>query len=85
MADTARENEILYVMPVAVYNAIMDKIQYLDSKLQRQTKSLMMHIKDKQEMAKKIKMQNSYLKIVNGEFELRQVECNNLNKKGGKK
>jgi len=68
-----------------VYNAIMDKIQYLDSKLQRQTKSLMMHIKDKQEMAKKIKMQNSYLKIVNGEFELRQVECNNLNKKGGKK
>lgn len=55
MIDVVKQNPTLYIIPVALYDEIMKKIGRMEDRIKKQTKSLMMHIKDKQEMTRKIK------------------------------
>jgi len=48
-------NQDIWIMPVALYNRIVQKIEYLDSKLKDQTESLKRHLKEKQELRRELK------------------------------
>jgi hypothetical protein len=52
-------NPHLYIMPVELYDKIMKKMGHMEDRIKKQTASLMMHIKDKQELRRKIKTLNS--------------------------
>lgn len=47
-------NESLYIMPKGVYNAILSKMSHLEDKLKRQTTILKRHLKEKEELKKKL-------------------------------
>jgi len=53
--DVVSLNPDIYLMPTELYNAIIKKMGHVDDRIRLQTKSLKMHIKEKQEMARKIK------------------------------
>ena len=48
-------NPTLYIMPVELYNQIIKRLGHMEDRIRKQTASLMMHIKDKQELKRKLK------------------------------
>ncbi len=48
-------NEELYIMPVGLYNSIINKMILLEAQLKRQTKSLKNHLEEKQELRRQLK------------------------------
>lgn len=48
-------NPSLYIMPVELYNQIVNRLGHMEDRIRKQTASLMMHIKDKQELKRKLK------------------------------
>ena len=48
-------NEKLWIMPVELYNRILRKLDHIEDRIKKQTESLKRHLKEKQELKRKLK------------------------------
>ena len=58
MLLVADDNPDLYIMPKGLYERIMKKLGHMEDRIKSQTNSLKVHLKDKQELKRKLKSQN---------------------------
>jgi len=51
----AKINPDLYIVPKELYNELMKKVSRMENRILKQTQSLKMHIKEKQELKRQLK------------------------------
>ena len=55
MEQVANMNPRLHIMPTELYNQIMKRMGHMEDRIRLQTKSLNIHLKEKQELRRKLK------------------------------
>ena len=58
MESVIKMNPQLYIMPIELYNNIMKRMGHMEDRIRKQTQSLKNHLKEKQELRRKLKIQN---------------------------
>ena len=51
----AEANPQLYIMPLELYNRIVKKLSHIEDRIKSQTESLRLHLREKQELRRRLK------------------------------